>query len=104
MRTVTGTAVGGTAIIFAAILNLEHGMPYYIYIITANESSHSRSVSQVSEFDSFKAAKAEVKRLRAEQPLAANQMYKVIFADTSAAAEKSIKEVREQPIAREWEK
>jgi putative IMPACT (imprinted ancient) family translation regulator len=79
-------------------------MPYYIYIITANESSHSRSVSQVSEFDTFKLAKTEIKRLRAEQPLAANQIYKIIFADDTAAAEKSLKEVREQPIAREWEK
>lgn len=79
-------------------------MPYFIYIITANESSHSKSVSQVSEFESFKEAKTEIKRLRAEQPLAANQVYKIIFADDSAAAEKSLKEVREQPIAKEWEK
>lgn len=79
-------------------------MPYFIYIITANESSHSKSVCQVSEFEFFKEAKTEIKRLRAEQPLAANQVYKIIFADDSAAAEKSLKEVREQPIAKEWEK
>ncbi len=79
-------------------------MPYYIYIITANESSHSKSVHQASEFQSFREAKTEIKRLRALQPLAANQIYKVIFADDSAAAEKSLKEVREQPITKEWEK
>jgi hypothetical protein len=79
-------------------------MPYYIYIITANESSHSRSVRQVREFESFRETKTEIKRLRVEQPLAANQVYKIIFAVDSAAAEKSLKEVREQPIAKEWEK
>jgi putative IMPACT (imprinted ancient) family translation regulator len=79
-------------------------MPYYIYIITANESSHSRSVSQAREFESFKEAKTEIKRLRAGQPLAENQVYKIIFAEDSAAAEKRLKEVREQPIAKEWEK
>jgi hypothetical protein len=79
-------------------------MPYYIYILTSNEATGSRSVHQVSTFDTFKGAKTEVRRLRTDAPLADNQAYKVIFADDSAAAEKNLKEVREQPIAREWEK
>ncbi len=79
-------------------------MPYYIYIVTNSESSGSRSVSHVSEFENFKTAKAEVRRLRTDAPLADHQAYKIIFAEDHAAAEKSLKEVREQPIAREWEK
>ena len=79
-------------------------MPYYIYIVTSNVSSASKSVTRVSEFDSFKQAKSEVRRLRTEQPLADNRIYKVMFADDEAEAEKKLREVREEPIAREWEK
>jgi hypothetical protein len=79
-------------------------MPYYIYIVTNSEATGSRSVSRVGEFETFKTAKSEVRRLRTEDPLADNQAYKIIFAEDAASAEKNLKEVREQPIAREWEK
>jgi hypothetical protein len=79
-------------------------MPYYIYIVTTQESTNSKSLSLVSEFDSFRTAKTEVKRLRVEAPLADSQIYKIIFAADQSAAEKSLKEHREEPIAREWEK
>jgi hypothetical protein len=79
-------------------------MPYYIYIVKTSESSNTRSVSLVSEFEVFKAAKNEAKRLRAEEPLAENQIYKIIFAEDTAEAEKSLTEHREEPIAKEWEK
>jgi hypothetical protein len=79
-------------------------MPYYIYIITSNESSNTRSVTHVSDYESYKQAKTEIRRLRGERPLADNQVYKIIFAMDTAEAEKSLKEVREEPIAREWEK
>ena len=79
-------------------------MPYYIYTVTTQESTNSTSLGFVSEFDSFRTAKTEVKRLRAEAPLADNQIYKIIFAADQAEAEKSLMEHREEPIAREWEK
>lgn len=79
-------------------------MPYYIYIVKTSESSNSRSASLVNEFDVFKTAKNEVKRLRAEKPLADNQIYKIMFAENTAEAEKSLTEYREEPIAKEWEK
>ncbi len=79
-------------------------MPYYIYIVKTSESSNTKSVSLVSEFEVFRTAKNEVKRLRAEAPLADNQIYKIIFAENTAEAEKSLTEHREEPIAKEWEK
>jgi hypothetical protein len=79
-------------------------MPYYIYIVKTSESSSTRSVSLVSEFEVFRTAKNEAKRLRAEAPLADNQIYKIIFAENTAEAEKSLTEHREEPIAKEWEK
>lgn len=79
-------------------------MPYYLYIVTSNESSHAKSVSLVSEFEVFRTAKNEAKRLRAEQPLPDNQVYKIIFAADTAEAEQTLKEYREEPVAKEWEK
>ncbi|HYQ71966.1 MAG TPA: hypothetical protein VET88_08560 [Gammaproteobacteria bacterium] len=79
-------------------------MPYYIYIVTGSETGTSKSVTYVSEFDNFKAAKTEVRRLRIESPLETSQGYKVMFAEDRAEAEKQLTEHREQPIAKEWEK
>ena len=79
-------------------------MPYYLYIVSTSESSGTKSLQPVQEFDVFRTAKNEAKRLRAERPLEQNSIYKIIFADTREAAEKSLKEYREEPIAREWEK
>ena len=79
-------------------------MPYYIYIVTSNETGNNKSAEYVSEFDNFKDAKTEVRRLRAEEQLQDNQSYKVIFADTAAEAEQRLIEYREEPIAKEWEK
>jgi hypothetical protein len=79
-------------------------MPYFIYIVTTQDGSSSKSLEPVSEFDSFKAAKTEVKRLRVEAPLPESGIYKIIFAADRAAAEQNLLEHREEPIAREWEK
>ncbi len=79
-------------------------MPYYLYIVTSKESSGSKSVSLVNEFEAFREAKNEAKRLRAEQPLENNQIYKIIFAGDTTEAEQILKEHREEPIAKEWEK
>ncbi len=79
-------------------------MPYYIYIVTTIDTTTKKSVEAVSEFETFKLAKAEVRRLRAEEQLQDNQTYKVMFADNAAEAEQRLVEYREEPIAKEWEK
>ena len=79
-------------------------MPYYIYILTVKNQATAKSAALVNEFEKFKAAKSEVRQLRSEKPLDEGQSYKIIFADNQAEAEKKVTEIREQPIAREWEK
>ena len=79
-------------------------MPYYIYTVTHSGTSNTKSVALVREYENFKLAKAEVRRLRTEEPLDDNQAYKIIFADEQAEAEQRLKEYREEPIAKEWEK
>ena len=79
-------------------------MPYYIYIVTTTDTGTKRSAEHVSEFDDFKLAKTEVRRLRSEESLENKQSYRVIFAADTAEAEKHLLEYREEPIAKEWEK
>ena len=79
-------------------------MPYYIYIVSSNETGNNKSAKYISEFDNFKDAKTEVRRLRIATPLESSQAYKVMFAEDRAEAEQRLTEYREQPIAREWEK
>jgi hypothetical protein len=82
----------------------EFNMPYYIYIVTTIDTTTKKTVQAVSEFENFKQAKAEVRRLRAEEKLQENQSYKVIFAESAAEAEQRLIEYREEPVAKEWEK
>ena len=79
-------------------------MPYYIYIVTVKDQATMKKATLVNEFEKFKAAKSEVRQLRTEKPLDEGQSYKIIFADDQAEAEKKVTEIREEPIAREWEK
>ncbi|MCK5308156.1 MAG: hypothetical protein KAJ73_06050, partial [Zetaproteobacteria bacterium] len=75
-------------------------MPYYIYIVTSLETSSTKSVELVTEFENFRPAKTEVRRLRSEELLEDNQAYKIIFANDTAQAEQRLSEFREEPIAR----
>jgi hypothetical protein len=79
-------------------------MPYYIYRVTTTDTGAKKSAQHVSEFENFKLAKTEVRRLRTDKPLENHQSYKIMFADDTAAAEKLLLKYREEPIAREWEK
>jgi len=79
-------------------------MPYYIYIVTRHDTASTGSVKLVREYENFKLAKTEVRRMRSEEQLEENQAYKIIFADDTAQAEQRLTEFREEPIAKEWEK
>ena len=79
-------------------------MPYYIYTVTVKDQATMKKAALVNEFEKFKAAKSEVRQLRSEKPLDEGQSYKIIFADDTAEAEQKVTEIREEPIAKEWEK
>ncbi|MDX2456903.1 MAG: hypothetical protein QNL87_05295 [Gammaproteobacteria bacterium] len=79
-------------------------MPYYIYIVTSHDTAGTRSVKLVREYENFKLAKTEVRRLRSEEQLEEKQVYKIIFANDMAQAEQRLTAFREEPIAKEWEK
>ena len=78
-------------------------MPYFLFIVTSMDDRH-KSAELVSQYEKFRDAKNEAKRLRMEQPLSDNQVYKINFSATEGEAEKAVTEYREEPVAKEWEK
>ena len=78
-------------------------MPYFIFVVTSNETGR-KSATLVSQFEKFRDARNEVKRLRSEKPLDDGQIYKINFSATETEAEQALTETREEPIAKEWEK
>ena len=60
-------------------------MPYYIYRIT--QTGPIRQLSKVTQFDVFKEASNEAKRLRRETELGPGEAIKTIFAANELEAE-----------------
>ena len=80
-------------------------MPYFIYKMTSQEGmSLVKNLELMSEFDSFKEAKAFAREKRTELAEGSNEMIKVMFAENQLAAEEQLLEHREKPILMEHEK
>ena len=79
-------------------------MPYFVYkVITSDGLDLVRKLELLQVCEQFKAAKAEARRLRAEQPPDA-ATYKVIFAENALEAEERLQEKREKPVLMEHER
>ena len=80
-------------------------MPYFIYKMTSQEGmSLVKNLELISEFDSFKEAKAFAREKRTALADGSNEMIKVMFAENQLAAEEQLLEHREKPILMEHEK
>lgn len=72
-------------------------MPYYIYRVT--QFGPVKQLDKLTQFDVFKDASNEAKRLRKEPDLPQGALIKVIFADNELMAEDLLNQVREgEPI------
>lgn len=72
-------------------------MPYYLYRIT--QLGPVKQLDKLGQFDSFKIASAEAKRMRAGTDLPAGATVRVMFADNELQAEDLLQQVREpQPV------
>lgn len=69
-------------------------MPYYIYRVTP--VGPIRQLAKITQFDAFKEASTEAKRLRRETDLAAGELIKTIFAENELRAEELLNEPREE--------
>ena len=75
-------------------------MPYYIYRVTP--LGPVRQLAKISQFEVFKEASNEAKRLRRDTGLAAGELIKTIFADNELQAEELLNEPRgEEPMTGE---
>ena len=75
-------------------------MPYYIYRVTP--LGPVRQLAKISQFDAFKDASNEAKRLRRETDLAPGELVKTIFAENEQRAEELLNEPRgEDPMTGE---
>lgn len=75
-------------------------MPYYIYRVTP--LGPVRQLAKISQFEVFKEASNEAKRLRRETDLAPGELIKTIFAENELRAEELLNEPRgEEPMTGE---
>ena len=80
-------------------------MPYFIYKMTSQKGmSLVKNLELISEFDSFKEAKAFAREKRTELAEDSNEIIKIMFAGNQLAAEEQLLEHREKPILMEHEK
>ena len=71
-------------------------MPYYIYRVTP--VGPIRQLVKITQFDAFKEASTEAKRLRRECELAADELIKTIFAANELQAEELLNEPRGEDL------
>lgn len=75
-------------------------MPYYIYRVTP--LGPIRQLVKVTQFDAFKEASTEAKRLRREAELGSGETIKTMFAETELQAEALLSQPRgEEPMTGE---
>ena len=79
-------------------------MPYFIYKITSGSAGGIKDLELIDIFDEFKLAKKFIREQRAEIELDDRTTMKMIFAETELEAEQRLREPRDAPILREWEK
>jgi hypothetical protein len=68
-------------------------MPYYLYRVT--QLGPVKQLDKLTQFEVFKDASAEAKRLRKAADLPAGALVKVIFAENELQAEDLLNQVRE---------
>jgi hypothetical protein len=79
-------------------------MPYYLFKISIRDGLELvRQLDLLEVYDAFRPAKAEAKKLRAEQPLD-GVTYKVMFAQNQLEAEELLSEKRDKPVLMEHER
>lgn len=79
-------------------------MPYFIYKITSGSTGVIKELEFIDKYDEFKEAKKVIREKRTELDLDSRKTLKMVFAEDEFEAEHRLRESREAPILREWEK
>ena len=78
-------------------------MPYYVFQVAENVAEHERFVA-LESFDAYREARNFARAQRRENPDLDARSIRVVFAESSELAENLLRQPREAPILREWEK
>lgn len=79
-------------------------MPYFIYKITSGSTGAIKGLEFIDKHDEFKLAKKFIREQRTSIPQEGRTTIKMIFAESELEAEQRLREPRNAPILREWEK
>ncbi len=80
-------------------------MPYYIFRMSSQEGMNLvKNLELMSEFDSFKEAKAYAREQRSGLDDEAKASIKMMFAENQLLAEEQLLEHRDKPVTMEHEK
>lgn len=79
-------------------------MPYYIYKITSGSTGAIKDLEFIDKYDEFKLAKKFIREKRQDLEMDKRILVKMIFAQSEFEAEQRLREPRDAPILREWEK
>lgn len=79
-------------------------MPYYIYRSDLSAGALVKNLTLVGNYEQYKEAKSEIRKLRADIQHAETPEWKMVFAESELQAEELLQEKREAPVLMEWEK
>ena len=79
-------------------------MPYFIYKITSGSTGAIKGLEYIDKYDEFKQAKKFIREQRIAIGHDSRTTIKMIFANDELEAEQRLREPRNAPILREWEK
>ena len=79
-------------------------MPYYVFHLKKDSSAKVQEVTLLDQFQSYKGARILARSKRVELNVDQPGNVKIMFAEAEDIAEKKVREHRDAPILREWEK
>lgn len=78
-------------------------MPYFVFQVEGT-NPESRVINFLQVFESYRDARTLAREERAKQPDAGPEAVRVVFAESRELAEGLLRQRREAPILKEWEK
>jgi len=73
-------------------------MPYFIYYVTVNPATNTKSLEYIDKCDNYKEARALAREKRAEMDTTPNRECRMIFAKNDVEAEKLLSAPREERV------
>jgi len=73
-------------------------MPYFIYYVTVNPATNTKSLEHIDTRDNYKEARALAREKRADMDPSPNRECRMIFAKNDVEAEKLLSAPREERV------